>query len=309
MTTATNKLRELENKLRIVGTLKEVNLQEKPTKKGDNAIFGNIIVETLIDGKLSNHRVELFAKETGKLFKGYKTILTQFKDSDTVGKENADRVSVTGNIDGNDYVNQEGKLISGNRNRGLFINRVTDQDLRDEAVAQIELVVTNTREVMKNDEPTGELYIDGFTVGYNDGVIELRNMIVGQDLADVISDNYEPNSTGKLTFEINNYVVMEEKPKDEAADTGFGQQVEMDTFERRVRELRVIGGFPPHVDERAYELEDIQLAKKIRALHLQEVQSTPATPPVTQSGGFGAPGFAAPNGSAPIDISDDDLPF
>lgn len=308
-------LRELQNSLRIVGTLKEINLKDDKTKKGEPAIFGNIVVLTEVDGKVSEHRVELFGKKSGKLAKGYRTIMDTYKTIDTHGKENATRVMVEGNIDGNDYVNSEGKLISGNRNRGVFV-REAKPEMQDEAVAQVELVVTGTRPVLDPDNAeTGEYYIDGFTVGYNSSITQLHRVIVGTDLAGVILENYAEGSTGKLTFQVNNYpeAVVVENPEPVSNDGGFGVQVDMSgTFERRVRELRVIGGFPPYLDGREFTPEQIELANKTRALHLQEVQnSVPDTPPVqTGMGGFGANAdpFAMPAGG-PIEINDDDLPF
>lgn len=309
------KLRELTNAVRITGTLKEMNLEVKPNKKDPTVkqIQGNIVVLSVVDGKVNEHRVELFAKETSKLFKGYETVKNEYKSADVVGVENATRLTVTGSVDGNDYYGQDGQLREVNRVRGLFVNRVDDPSIQDEAIAQIELVVKNLRPLTDREGiETGEYGIDAFTVGYNQSVIVLKNLIVGADLAEVITSNYQIGSTGKLTFNINNYAEVVEKPV--SADAGgFGIQVEIgDEVKNYVRNLKVVGGFPPYYDERAFEEEDIVLANRIRALHLQELANTAATPPA-QSGGFGNTSFSKPAGStaAPgsVDISDDDLPF
>ena len=318
-------LRELLNSQRIIGTLKEMNLERKQNKKDPSKmqIQGNIVVMSEVAGKVSEHRIELFAFTTSKLAKGYETVMKEYKAADVVGKENATRVQVTGNIDINDYMNGEGKLITSNRNRGVFVNRIDDPSIQDEALAQVELVITNVQPALDKDQlETGEYKLSGFTVGYNGTVIELKNMIVGTDLADVITEHYEVGSTGKLTFAVNNYVeTIEGAPKEDDGASGFGMQVDLDnTIKNYVRELRVVGGFPPYFDERAYTEEQVDLAKKTRALKLQEVKNAvPATPPKA-AGGFGVNG-AAPSGNGapadpfggntgnPIDISDDDLPF
>ncbi|HLO11575.1 MAG TPA: hypothetical protein VK190_04900 [Pseudoneobacillus sp.] len=311
------KLRELTNTVRITGTVKEINLEVKPNKKEPHVkqIQGNIIVQTVQGDKVNEHRVELFAKESSKLFKGYDTIRREALSIESHGKDAATRVTVTGSIDGNDYVGQDGQLRENNRVRGLFVNRLEGDQAAtpDAAVAQIELVVTNIRPIVKNEEETGEFAIDAFTIGYNNSVIKLQNLVVGEDLANVISDNYEPNSTGKLTFQINNYVEVVEREVDPLAETaGFGVQVDLGNEARNyTRNLKVIGGFPPYLDERALDEEDIRLAQQIRALKVQEVlNAVPATPP-TQPGGFGNNGFGDPfaNSNRTIDISDDDLPF
>jgi hypothetical protein len=332
--TEQKKLKELANAVRIVGTLKEINLEIKPNKKDPSVtqIMGDLVVlvKDKQNNRINEHKVKLFAKDSGKLFKGYKTIKETYRSIDQDGAEYADRISVTGSISGNDFMNQAGELISTNDIRGLFINRVDEQALskdpslaEDSAVAQIELVVNGIRPLTDREGvETGEYRIDGFTVGYNNGVTVLRNIVVGEDLADVINDNYSQNSTGKLTFAINHYVEVQEKPQSSLAEAGgFGVQVDIEgTVEKHVRELRVIGGFPPYYDERALEESDIQLAKQIRELRLQEIKnSVPSTPVQTGQGGFGAnaqPGFGAtPTNADPfanagaIDISDEDLPF
>lgn len=315
------KLPELANSVKVVGTLKEVNLEIKPNKKDPSVkqIMGDIVV-TVVDGqRINEHRVNLFAKETGKLFKGYKTIKDTYKSSDLVGSENADRVSVVGSISGNDYMNSEGELISTNRIRGLFVNRVEQKDIAkdpslatDSAVAQVELVVTGFTEVLGQDDvPTGELYIKGFTVGYNNSIVELKKMVIGEDLAEAVRSMYPENSTGKLNFKMNNYVEVVERKKENFDVPGFGIQVDIGgTFDRYVNELRLIGGVPPYYDEREYTEENIKLAKQTRALHLEEIKNAvPATPPAKQAdpNTFGQDPFSTT--SATIDISDDDLPF
>lgn len=321
--TEQKKLPELANNIKIVGTLKEVNLEIKPNKNDAKVmqIMGNIVV--LVQqpklNRIHEHRINLFAKDSSKLFKGYKTIKDQFKASDVVGKDQADRVSVTGSIDENIYLSN-GELRQFNRNRGLFINRVDDSALakdpslaNDIAVAQIELVVDSISPATdKEGAETGEYKISGFTVGYNNGVHRLHKMIVGENLADVITENYEKNTLGKLTFEINNYAEVEEVEEDPFAGEsgGFGVQVDVSggPVTNFVNELRVIGGFPPNLEKQLDE-EDLKFARQIHALKVQEVKSSvPATPPANNNTGFGSTDPFA-NTGAPIDISDDDLPF
>lgn len=322
------KLHELANNVRIVGTLKEVNLEVKPNKNDPKVkqIMGTIVV--LVEDKENNcvheHEVNLFAKDSSKLYKGYVTIMNEYKAADVVGKENADRIVVTGSIDENMYVGQDGTLKEFNRIRGLFVNRIDETAItrdpslvNDSAIAQVEVVVENIRQLTDNDGiETGEYAIDAFTVGYNNSVVKLRNIVVGADLADVVTEHYEVNSTGKLTFAMNNYVELEERQEENPFTSnqgGFGIQVDISSgpIKKYVRELRVIGGFPPYLDERALDEEDIKFAKQIRALKIQEVKNNvPATPPVqTGVGGFGANADPFATNSQSIEISDDDLPF
>ena len=332
--TEQKKLRQMANNIRIVGTLKEINLEVKPNKNDASImqIMGDIVV-TVVDKKhnrIHEHKINLFAKHTSKLYKGYLTVKNQFKASDDIKSgEVADRVSVTGNIDENIYMGSDATLKQFNRNRGLFVNRVDEKALakdpslaNDSAVAQLELVVTGIKAAAdKEGIETGEYKIEGVTIGYENGVHNIHKMIVGEDLADVITENYEIGNTGKLTFAINNYAelaeVEEPDPFAGQEDGGFGVQVDISDgpATKYVNELRVIGGFPPYFDEKALDEDDIKLAKQIHALKVQEVKNAvPAAPPASkqQAGGFGTDAAADPFASGQgntIDISDDDLPF
>lgn len=329
-------LPELQNDIRIVGTLKSVDLKIDKNKKDPNVkqIMGTItvMVEDKLNNRVNEHEINLFAKDSSKLYKGYVTIKNEYKPADVVGKENADRVVVTGSIDENMYINQhDGKLKEFNRLRGLFINRITEADMQrdpslanDSAIAQTELVVENIKPITnKEGIETGEYTIDAFTVGYNNSVIKLRDIVVGTDLVDVITEHYSVGDTGKLTFAINNYVEIEQQEEDpfKQQQGGFGVQVDISQgpIKKYTRELRVIGGFPPYYDERQLSEEDIKFAKQIRELKIQELKnSTPATPPNTMTktgaGGFGMNAavasenpFASDTNS--VEINEDDLPF
>lgn len=330
--TEQKQLRELQNNIRIVGTLKSVDLEIKPNKKDPTVkqIMGSITVITVdkVNNRVNEHELNLFAKESSKLYKGYLTIKNEYKPADSVGTENADRVQVTGSVNENIYKGNDETLKSFNRLRGLFVNRIEEGDLakqpslaEDSAIAQIEIVSQGIEPITDKDGiETGEYRIKGFNVGYNNGVSNIKDMIIGEDLIDIIQENYSDEATGLLTFAINNYVELEEKKEDPFAEAqgGFGVQVDISNgpIKHYTRELRVIGGFPPYFDERALSEEDIQFAKQIHALKVQEAMNTQQSQQ-PQTGGFGnANGFSrqqndpfAANAGMKIDIKEDDLPF
>lgn len=308
-------LKQLQNNLRITGSLKEMNLERKRTKKGEDAIMGHIVIASKIDDKLNEFRVEMFAKKTGKLYKSYNTIINEYQPAVAeggkgVGLAAATRLTIEGNIDINDYISQD-EMKTFNRFRGVFVRRVEDETVKDEAILQVELVVQNTLpHADKEGIENGEYKLQGFTVGYEQAIVPLFNMVVGTDLADVITEHYEPGSTGKLTFAVKSYQETEQAEEDPLADAaGFGVQVDLDnTVTTYVNELRVIGGLPPYLDGKELTEEEIAKAIQLRNLKLNEVKnSAAATPPVQQeAGGFGVNASTTDTG---IDISDDDLPF
>lgn len=329
--TEQKKLRELQNDIKIVGTLKEVNLEIKPNKKDPTQlqIMGDIVIiqQDKVNNRINEHVVKLFAKKSGKLFKGYETVLNDFNASEAAGVTT--RVVVTGNLNENMYMGgTDNSLKQFNQLRGLFINRIDEKMLandpslhEDSAIAQLEILVSGVRPVTDKDGiETGEYNVYGYTVGYENSVHNIHDIVVGEDLADVITEHYETDATGKLTFAINNYVELEEAEEQEFVpeEGGFGVQVDISSgpIKRYKRELRVIGGFPAYFDDKAYDEDEIKFIKQIYDLRVQTTKtSVPSTPP--QAGGFGTnatpqQGFNVdPFGAStgPIEISDDDLPF
>lgn len=328
--TEQKQLRELQNDIKIVGTLKEVNLEIGQNKKDPTKtqIIGDIVItqEDKVNNRVNEHVIKLFAFKSGKLFKGYETILRDFEAAEAAGITT--RVIATGNINENMYFT-DGNLKQFNQLRGLFINRIDEKMLlkdptlnHDSAVAQLEILVNGVRPVTDKDGiETGEYNVYGYTVGYKNSVHNLHDVIVGEDLADVITEHYEPGATGKLTFAINNYVELEEaaeEPEFAPEDGGFGVQVDISSgpIKRYKRELRVIGGFPAYFDDKAYDEDEIKFIKQIYDLRVQETKNAvPDTPPqgagfgtnAAPQQGFNADPFANP-GMIPT-ISDDDLPF
>lgn len=53
-------------------------------------------------------------------------------------------------------------------------------------------------------------------------VIELKNTIVGAELAEAFMDLYPVGSTGQLNFKINNYAVVDEVKESNQVSHGFG---------------------------------------------------------------------------------------
>jgi len=141
--------------------------------------------------------------------------------------------------------------------------------------------------------PTGEFAVEGFTIGWGNDVIELRDVVIGQELAESFKNLYTPGTTGRLSFKLNNYVLVEENaPTEEVAPPshGFGseEKIEANVITKYVRSIEIIGGDIPFFGTKEYTEEEIVTAKQVRALKLQTM-SSPAndTPPQTNTG-FGA---------------------
>lgn len=282
-------LRQLQNTVEIIGTLKSKDLEVRTSKKGNQYMSGNLVVQSVVDNKINETRVRVFTMQSSKLFKGIETVKNEYKSIDEYGEENADRIRVIGELRLNEYYNQQGNLVQFNEVRGIFFNRLDKGNKQpDKAIASIETVVENFVEKTDKDGlPTGEYAVNGFTVGWGNEVIELKNVVIGKELAQSFMDLYQPGSTGLLTYKLNNYVEVEERQEEQNTTHGFGSSEKVSSsniIKNYVNNIEIIGGDMPFFGSKEYTPDEIAAAKKIRALKLQELQQPAPEIPQTNTG-------------------------
>lgn len=301
MTNQNIELRQLLNNVEIVGTLKSKDLEVKTSQAGNKYMSGKIVVASKFDGKIQEQVVKIFIMAKSKLFKGIETVMNEYKTIEKDGYEAADRIKVTGELKLNEYYNNQGNLNSYNEIKGVFFNRLdATNDQPDKAIASIETIIKSFVEKLDKDQlPTGEYVVNGFTVGWGNEVIELRNCIVGPDLAQAFIDLYPSGTTGRLSFKLNNYVeVKEEEEVPAVISHGFGstETVESRTIDNYVNNIEIIGGDMPFFGTKEYTPEEIENAQQVRNLALQTLSSpAPETPQTNTGFGQGAPGSSPIN--------------
>lgn len=289
MTQAQNQdqLRELQNTVEIIGTLKTKDLQIKVSKKGNQYVSGKLVVITKVDNKINEQNIKVMVMGTSKLFKGVETVMNEYKSIDENGT--GERIKITGSLELNEYYNSKGELVQFNQVKGVFFNRLDEtNDQPDKAIATIETVVTGFEEKLDKDRlPTGSYNIKGFTVAWGNDVVELKNTIVSSDLAQSFMNLYQAGSTGQLTFKLNNYVEVEENAVEVPVTVshGFGSTETAEggsnVIRNFVNNIEVIGGGMPFFGTKEYTPEEIQKAQQVRALKLQTMQEpAPTTPNV-----------------------------
>ncbi|MDG0860398.1 hypothetical protein [Staphylococcus equorum] len=281
-------LRELKNEVEIIGTLKSKELEMRTSKRtGKEFVTGKLVVLVETKGKLHEIPVSIFAMKSSKLFKGIQTVSEEYKSIEDVGKDNATRLKVTGNLTLNEYQNKDGKLIQFNEVQGVFYNRIEDQTIEDKAIADIEVVIDGFEDIMDSDQlPTGTKKVKGFTVGWNNSIIELVKAEIGEELAEPMENLYSPGSTGRLTFQVNNFVEVEQQIVEQPSH-GFGSTQTVEQVSKNyTNNIEIIGGDVPFLGTKEYTQEEIEKAKQVRQLKLQELsQPSPSTPPANT--GFG----------------------
>lgn len=307
----TTQLRQLQNTVEIVGTLKSKDLEVKTSRAGNQYMSGKLVVESVFDNKVQEQVVKVMVMATSKLFKGIETVKNEYKTIEADGRENADRVRITGELKINRYYGQDGALREFNEIKGVFYNRLDpSNDQPDKAIASIEVIVDGFNPVLDKEQlPTGEYNVTAFTVGWGNDVIDLKKLTIGAELAQPFMDLYTPGSTGRMNFKLNNYVVVQENTN-AAATHGFGsKETAGGTIEKYVSNIEIIGGDIPYFQQKEYTFEEIETAKKVKALVMQSLEKPSDTPPSTPPTGFGNSGDSQTQTNKDnIDITEDDMP-
>lgn len=280
-------LRQLTNTVEIIGTLKSKDIEVKTSKRtGAEYVSGKLEVICKIGNRIHEIPVSVFVMKSSKLYKGIETVSQQYKSIEEVGLENADRIRVTGELTLNEYYNRDGKLVQFNDVKGIFYNRIEDVTIEDKAVASIETVVEEFQDKMDSTNlPTGIKKVKGFTVGWNNSIVELVKAEVKADLADAMINLYPPGSTGRLSFQINNYVEIQETVTSDAPAHGFGSTETVEQVAKKYENnLEIIGGDIPFFGTKEYTPEEIEKAKQVRELSLQKLSEPAPSTPQTNTG-------------------------
>lgn len=270
---STTTLRQADNFVIIEGTLVENRLEEKEVS-GKEAISGELDIEVKEN---EVHTVSFFSykyKNDGSengIYKGLVTAMNDFKSIASHGRDEADRIRVTGgSIRLNEYYGQDGQLRSFPQVQSNFVGRVkADEEFNPRAEFDVEIVIRNVTDEYENDEETGRAIVKSYIVLYEGKVIPF-DFVVDEDGADFVKDNYEVGNTVRVYGDIVNYkeVKRTEKP------TAFGKPQEKVTT-KTVREYLITGGSEPYDEENAntYDTEAIKKALTEREVWLEQLKN------------------------------------
>ncbi|WP_144508971.1 hypothetical protein [Bacillus mycoides] len=303
---AQTKLRRLENNVEVIGTLKSKDLEVRRSEAGANYITGKLVVQSNINNLINEQVIEIFVMASSKLYSGVETVTNEYKTIEADGMAHADRIRVRGILKLNEFKNNQGVLVQYNQVRGMMFNRLDKtSDIQDKSGASIETVVEGFEAIVKDGRSTGEYLVKGFTVGWNDEVIEFKDVIVGQEVAQDFMNLYPQNSTGRLVFQLRSYVEEEKQ----VSSPGFGTTLDIkETFEttkKYTRSIRVIGGDVPFFGTKEYTPNDIYLAKQLRAQKLSDMKAKEERSIIKAGTGFGAgvPTYDVINNQLPATMS------
>lgn len=274
-------LRQADAKVTVAGIVSDKKLEMK-TENGVRTIEGTITIKTS-DTNFVQMRVRCADKKKdgteNKTFTGVMTVMNEYKSIADNGADEADRVRTSGQINLFRNNNNGNEIVSYTSN---FFNRIKpNQDYEPKAEFEVEMYIkTLVPEINKDGEETGRYKIVGWIPTFIG--IEPLELFVPEELADVVSNTYEPKQTARFYGEIVQNVTYEtiERPM------AFG--VKKETKANFINELVVTGGSPAYNAETEEEVvkggnqipynpDTIQAAIEERDRRIKEEQNKPKT--------------------------------
>jgi len=273
-------LREADNKVFVEGTVSEINFEIKEID-GKEAIMGDIVIQ-LDDDSICT--VDIFSykfKKDGNentIFKGLSTVMNEYKSIAKFGKEEADKVRISGaKLIVNDYYNNASVLKSDIKIQTSFINRMKQgEELNPKAEFEVELFIHKINdEIDKNNELTGNKIISGLVPVYDGKIVPMDFIVKDPELVQGIESLYEPGQTIKLYGDVNISITTTKT----IVPVAIGKPKEIiNTI--TTRELIVTGGSEPYAEDDAntFNIETVKNAMAVRTEFLEELKNKKDTP-------------------------------
>ncbi len=305
MTEEKKVLRQAENKVIIVGTLVEKNLEPKTFTKADGtkneAMTGDISVRT---GENEVHKIRFFANKLtkagaeNKQYKALETVNNEYISQADVAKAaekgedvTASVIRVNGSLSLNEFYAPDGKLRQYQQVSGRFVNRLKeDEDPTPKAEFDVEGVVNKVApEFNAEGDETERALVDLLIPEYGGKVIPY-SFVVKEHGKDFVIDEYEKGSTVRIFGDIVNI----RKPHKKLIEVGFGSAKEEITYSY-VDEHSVSGGTPPYDEDdvKVFDLELIKEAMQQREVYLEQLKNRDQEKEKQQRNSFGS-------GSSPV---------
>lgn len=300
-------LRVLTNKVRISGVLAELSVTEGETKNNVPYIslkgairFGESSTET------RKFRTFVQAQNaSGNDNKNYK-VIKEWSDnaiSEADNKDLASKVTITGSLEANDYVNSSDEVVEAVEINAKFFNEYEEM-AEGPAIVDIEGYIKSISDEVKNDVETGRKKVTMITTDFFRNAVVVKNIIVPEELAEGFMDMFEEGDTAILFLAYN----LHKGEKKAVASGGLGQQ--RITEGRDYVELVVTGAPPLEQVESQLDKKIIKTLMEERAQKLAELKET---------GYQGSSDSSAKNNKSTAkktttkktvdEVDDDDIPF
>lgn len=292
-----SEIKQSINNAQIIGTLKEINLEEvtkEVTLKGANGVEKKVTCQQITKKEFKNPTflvecnetdigVDFYPASEKKLdengnivdnpnYKAMKTVLNNYvpkiKDA-----ENATRVKIDGVLALNEYVSKDTFEYKGfPQINGFRITStgVPEEDSTDSEISGIiRSIVPETKG--EDAEETGRLKVELYTFN-KQAETSPFTFIVEQDLADDFNNFYEAGQSVKLYYE----VITRQVGAKKATTGGFGRRESHMVNGFSVTEYSVFRGDEPFVEDSEYYInpEDMKQALNERDIKIENMVKT-----------------------------------
>lgn len=251
-----------DNNFEIVGVLTKKDISDKVTSTGKKYLDGFINVEVNKENKVNSFKISVKfyeLKADGTENQLYLNHGKKLQEEYNVG----DTIKVSGVINNNEYYTNDLELRSYQKFEGKFFHKV-DENEKQRAYATVDTYIQG---IMPEED---KLKIQGYNLGYNNYLTELYDLYVPKELIEGFNTIYFEGTTGKLSIELENYSEVEEKTVQEQQAFGEVVNLTVETYDKYVKGLRIIGGQQPYMMDKAWTKEDIELGKQKREQKLEE---------------------------------------
>lgn len=275
-----NEIKTTMNTVMITGNLVKNGLDSKTDDNGNEYIGGSLILRSE-DG--SEHQADYFSykykrdsdkkftNEESGLYKGYVTIMEEYKGMDALQEDEAPMVIKIGQgqFTDNLFMGKDGNIVESNKIRATFANRVEEDKLETTpktATFQISGYIKDIKdELLKNGTMTGNklIYVD--TIGYGGTITPIKLTILKDKVQDFISAGFYPMGTGKFAGKIVNTVEEYDEPQ------AFGEPIKR---QKPVKRLEVTGGSPlGTLEQLGITQEQYEAGKSKRRLKMEQTKA------------------------------------
>ena len=241
------------NKVYIVGTIAEVDVEERTSKANKNFISGKVVIKSVVDEKENLIEVRVIAMEknkdgsTNKQFTAYKNLPAM------LGK----RVRVSGELNDESMI-ADGQIRHFNTIRGNFFNNARADEV-DTCTFEYSGFVTKgiVERKTKEDETIG-YRIEIAQANYNDTNLKVIRFDIHKNdvnIAQAIESNYIVGSTVKIQGKISYETRIETREE----EVSFGE-ANKKTVVFTDKVYRITGGSEPLEEDSAdcYPVNEIQ---------------------------------------------------
>lgn len=275
-----NEIKTTINTVSIAGELVKNGLEVKNINQEDEFIGGSLIIRTS-DG--SEHSVDYFSyrykrdenkkftNEESGLYKGYVTILEEYKGMDNLEPNEKPLVVRVGQAQFTDnmFLGKDGNLVESNKIRATFANRVDEDKIEttpQTATFQVSGVIKDIKdETLKDSTLTGNkiIYLD--MIGYGGTIIPIKLTVVKDMVEAFMSAGFYPTGTGRFSGKLIN--TYEEYLEPQA----FGDPIKK---HRTVKRFEVSGGSPlGTLEQLGITQEQYEAGKSKRRLKMDTIKN------------------------------------